>query len=192
MLFADECYSEIYWKSRRPAHSRSRAGTSPTSRSSTRSSKRSEPAGPAHRVRGGRQGASSSRSSICARSLRRRCLCPAQEVAIAAYNDEAHVEENRALYRAKFDLADQIIGNRYGYKRPAGGFFLWLDVSQHGRQRACDAETLEGSGPARAARQLRGAPTGRRLQSGRGYIRVAMVQDREITAEALHRSCGPG
>ena len=57
---------------------------------------------------------------------------PAQEVAIAAYNDESHVEENRALYRAKFDLADQIIGNRYGYKRPPGGFFLWLDVSQHG------------------------------------------------------------
>ena len=39
---------------------------------------------------------------------------------------------DRALYRAKFDLADQIIGNRYGYRRPAGGFFLWLDVSQHG------------------------------------------------------------
>jgi len=52
---------------------------------------------------------------------------PAQEVAIAAYADEVHVEDNRTLYRAKFDLADQIIGNRYGYKRPPGGFFLWLD-----------------------------------------------------------------
>src|SRR5215210_4697168 len=54
---------------------------------------------------------------------------PSQEVAIAAYGDEAHVEENRKLYRMKFDLADQIIGDRYGYRRPAGGFFLWLDVS---------------------------------------------------------------
>jgi N-succinyldiaminopimelate aminotransferase len=45
---------------------------------------------------------------------------PAQEVAIAAYGDEAHVEENRELYKEKFDLADQIIGNRYGYSvRPA-------------------------------------------------------------------------
>ncbi len=48
---------------------------------------------------------------------------PAQHVAVAAYNDERHVEENRRLYSAKFDLADQIIGNRYGYERPAGGFF---------------------------------------------------------------------
>src|SRR5690606_4600428 len=57
---------------------------------------------------------------------------PAQHVAVAAYNDESHVEENRRLYKQKFDLADQIIGDRYGYKRPAGGFFLWLDVSAHG------------------------------------------------------------
>src|SRR5271163_4011558 len=35
---------------------------------------------------------------------------PAQRVAIAAYRDETHVEENRRLYRQKFDLADQIIG----------------------------------------------------------------------------------
>ena len=43
---------------------------------------------------------------------------PLQHVAIAAYSDEAHVEENRRLYRIKFDLADQILGNRYGYVGP--------------------------------------------------------------------------
>ena len=43
---------------------------------------------------------------------------PLQQVAIAAYSDEAHVEENRRLYRIKFDLADQILGDRYGYARP--------------------------------------------------------------------------
>ena len=64
---------------------------------------------------------------------------PAQEVAIAAYGDEAHVDKNRELYVAKFDLADQIIGDRYGYQRPAGGFFLWLDVSAHGGDEAVDA-----------------------------------------------------
>src|SRR6201998_2052773 len=31
---------------------------------------------------------------------------PVQHVAVAAYNDETHVEENRRLYRIKFDLAD--------------------------------------------------------------------------------------
>jgi len=52
-----------------------------------------------------------------------QCRCtqvpvPLQHVAVAAYGDEAHVEENRRLYRIKFDLADQILGNRYGYRRP--------------------------------------------------------------------------
>src|SRR6202049_769540 len=40
---------------------------------------------------------------------------PLQHVAVAAYSDEAHVEENRRLYRIKFDLADQILGNRYDF-----------------------------------------------------------------------------
>src|SRR5689334_15529042 len=57
---------------------------------------------------------------------------PLQQVATAAYGDEAHVEENRKLYRIKFDLADQILANRYGYRRPAGGFCVWLDVSKYG------------------------------------------------------------
>ena len=61
---------------------------------------------------------------------------PAQRVAIAAYGDETHVEENRRLYSQKFDLADQIIGDRYGYRRPAGGFFLWLDVTAQGGDEA--------------------------------------------------------
>ena len=42
---------------------------------------------------------------------------------VDAYADEAHVEENRRLYARKFDLADQIVGGRYGYRRPPGGFF---------------------------------------------------------------------
>ena len=61
---------------------------------------------------------------------------PSQEVAVAAYGDEAHVDKNRELYVSKFDLADQIIGNRYGYRRPPGGFFLWLDVKARGGSEA--------------------------------------------------------
>src|SRR2546430_8670400 len=49
---------------------------------------------------------------------------PAQRVAIAAYGDEAHVAENRRLYSPKFDLAAQIVGDRYGYRPPAGRAFL--------------------------------------------------------------------
>jgi aspartate/methionine/tyrosine aminotransferase len=112
---------------------------------------------------------------------------PMQHVAIAAYGDEKHVEENRRLYREKFDLADQIIGDRYGYRRPAGGFFLWLDVSAQGGSEAAALRLWREAGlrvvPGRylAREQADGS------NPGADYVRVAMVQNNEITAEALHR-----
>ena len=112
---------------------------------------------------------------------------PVQRVAIAAYGDETHVEENRRLYREKFDLADQIVGDRYGYRRPAGGFFLWLDVAAQGGSEAATLALWREAGvrvvPGRylAREQADGS------NPGADYIRVAMVQNKEITAEALHR-----
>jgi len=112
---------------------------------------------------------------------------PLQHVAIAAYGDEKHVEDNRRLYREKFDLADQIIGDRYNYRRPAGGFFLWLDVSAYGGSEAVTQRLWREAGlrvvPGRylAHEQADGS------NPGADYIRVAMVQDKTITAEALHR-----
>jgi len=112
---------------------------------------------------------------------------PSQEVAVAAYADEAHVEVNRRLYAAKFDLADQIIGNRYGYRRPAGGFFLWLDVAANGGSEAATLALWREAG----LRVLPGRYIARDQADGgnpgANYIRVAMVQDRDTTAEALHR-----
>jgi N-succinyldiaminopimelate aminotransferase len=112
---------------------------------------------------------------------------PAQHLAVAAYADEAHVQENRTLYSAKFDLADQIVGNRYGYVRPAGGFFLWLDVSKQGGSEIVTKKLWAEAGvrvvPGRylAREQADGS------NPGADYIRVAMVQDKTATAEALHR-----
>ena len=112
---------------------------------------------------------------------------PMQHVAVAAYGDETHVVENRRLYREKFDLADQIVGDRYGYQRPAGGFFLWLDVTAAGGSEAATLKLWREAGlrvvPGRylAREQADGS------NPGENYIRVAMVQNKEITAEALHR-----
>jgi len=112
---------------------------------------------------------------------------PLQHVAIAAYGDEAHVEDNRKLYRQKFDLADQIIGERYGYRRPAGGFCLWLDVSAQGGDEAATVRLFKDGG----VRVVPGSYLARTGADGRnpgaGYIRVAMVQDADSTAEALTR-----
>jgi len=112
---------------------------------------------------------------------------PAQRVAIAAYADEKHVEENRRLYAMKFDLADQILGGRYGYRRPAGGFLLWLDVSAHGGDEAVTLRLWREAG----LRVIPGSYLAREQADGSnpgaGYIRVAIVQDAQTTAEALHR-----
>jgi len=45
---------------------------------------------------------------------------------VAAWHDEAHVRENRALYRAKFDALLPILGPVTGVARPDAGFYLWL------------------------------------------------------------------
>jgi len=112
---------------------------------------------------------------------------PLQHVAIAAYGDEAHVEDNRKLYRQKFDLADQIIGTRYGYRRPAGGFCLWLDVSAQGGDEAATVRLFKDGGVRVVPGSYLARPGADGRNPGAGYIRVAMVQDADSTAEALTR-----
>ena len=112
---------------------------------------------------------------------------PLQHVAIAAYGDESHVEHNRDLYRQKFDLADQILGTRYGYRRPAGGFCLWLNVSAQGGDEVATVRLFKEGG----VRVVPGSYLARAQADGRnpgaGYIRVAMVQDPATTEQALLR-----
>ena len=186
LVFADECYGEIYSKEA-PAGMLEAAGPDFANVVVFHSlSKRSN-------LPGLRVGFAAGDRRFLAAFLELRNVAapqvpiPAQQVAAAAYSDEAHVEENRKLYRAKFDLADQIIGDRYGYKRPAGGFFLWLDVSQYGGSEVVTKRLWAEAGvrvvPGRylAREQADGS------NPGADYIRVAMVQNNETTAEALHR-----
>ena len=60
---------------------------------------------------------------------------PIQHASAAAWSDEAHVLAIRAAYCAKFDICDELLDGRFGYARPAGGFFLWLDMSSSWRRR---------------------------------------------------------
>ena len=72
-------------------------------------------------------------------------------------------------------------------KRPAGGFLLWLDVSAHGGDEAVTLRLWKEAG----LRVIPGSYLAREQSDGSnpgaGYIRVAIVQDRDTTAEALHR-----
>jgi N-succinyldiaminopimelate aminotransferase len=186
LVFSDECYSEIYTQ-HAPAGMLEAAAPDFANVVEFQSlSKRSN-------LPGLRIGFAAGDRKFLARFLELRNVAapqvpmPAQRVAIAAYGDEDHVAENRRLYAQKFDLADQIIANRYGYRRPGGGFFLWLDVAAHGGDEAVALRLWQQAGlrvvPGRylAREQTDGT------NPGLGYIRVAMVQDRETTAQALHR-----
>lgn len=189
LVFADECYCEIYFGAPPPGMLAA-AGPGFANVVVFHSlSKRSN-------LPGLRVGFAAGDADFLASFLELRNIAapqvpvPAQEVAVAAYADEAHVEENRRLYAEKFDLADQIIGDRYGYRRPAGGFFLWLDVAaQGGGERAAQRLWRDAGLRVLPGRYLaRNQPDGG--NPGADYIRVAMVQDRAATAEALHRLVG--
>lgn len=187
LVFADECYSEIYNSGRKPPGMLEAAGPDFTNAVVFHSlSKRSS-------LPGLRIGFIAGDRHFLSAFLELRNVAapqvpvPAQQVAVAAYGDETHVEANRKLYVRKFDLADQIIGDRYGHKRPPGGFFLWLDVSAHGSDEAVTVKLWRDAGvrvvPGRyLARNGAGGDN-----PGAGYIRVALVQNQEATAEALHR-----
>lgn len=104
---------------------------------------------------------------------------PILDVAAALWRDEAHVDENRALYRAKLDIAQRVLGDRLNFTRPAGGFFLWLDVGDGERA------ALELWNQAK----IRVLPGKYLARDGVGdrFIRVALVHDLETTERALVR-----
>ncbi len=108
---------------------------------------------------------------------------PVLAAGAALWRDEAHVDDNRALYRAKLDLAEDLLGGRFGFRRPPGGFFLWLDVGDGERAaltlwREAGIRVLPGAYLARDAGG--GNP-------GAAYIRVALVHDLATTRRALSR-----
>ena len=186
MIFADECYCEIY-SDDPPAGMLEAAGADFANVAIFHSlSKRSS-------LPGLRIGFAAGDKSFMQSYLELRNVAapmaptPLQRVAIAAYDDEQHVIENRRLYREKFNLADQIVGDRYGYERPAGGFFLWLDVSAQGGSEDATLKLWREGG----LRVVPGRYLAREQKDGSNpgadYVRVAMVHNNEITAEALHR-----
>ena len=109
---------------------------------------------------------------------------PLLAASAALWRDEAHVEANRALYREKFDRAEVRLGGRFGFARPAGAFYLWLDVGDG--EAAAAALWREA-----ALRVIPGAYLARGVSGGANpgaaYIRAALVHDIETTEDALDR-----
>ncbi|WP_068306541.1 aminotransferase class I/II-fold pyridoxal phosphate-dependent enzyme [Pararhodobacter sp. CCB-MM2] len=188
-VFADECYSEIYRDAPPPGvlEVAAQLGTDPERVVSFHSlSKRSN-------LPGLRSGfvAAGPQSAKAMRQLRAYAGAPLPEplqaVAAAAWNDEAHVIESRALYQEKYRIADEVFAGLNAYAPPEAGFFLWLPVADG---EAATVKLWQETG----LRVLPGAYLSRDTAEGnpgKGYIRVALVATAEETRHGLRllRNC---
>ncbi|MDZ4739380.1 MAG: aminotransferase class I/II-fold pyridoxal phosphate-dependent enzyme [Alphaproteobacteria bacterium] len=185
IVLADECYSEIYTTTA-PAGSlsarKNSAGDFKNLLAFHSLSKRSNLAGL-------RSGFVAGDDKLIARLREFRNVTgpqlplPIAAVSTAAWSDEIHVEENRALYAAKFGLTKNKLSNRFGFRVPDGGFFLWLDVGDG----VSAATRLWQEG---GIKVLPGEYLARNIADGnpgKPFIRVALVNDFATTSEALDR-----
>ena len=110
----------------------------------------------------------------------RRYPLPIQRVAERLWSDDTHVEDSRARYVRKFDIADRVFDGIPGAGAPEAGFFLWLPVEDG------EAATLK-LWRETGVRVLPGAYLSRDVDGsnpGAGYIRAAMVTRDETELDA--------
>jgi N-succinyldiaminopimelate aminotransferase len=195
IIAADECYSEIYHGSMAPlgaleaAHQLGRSGgATPYANLIVFSSlsKRSN-------VPGMRSGFVAGDPAVIKKFLLYRTYCggamspPVQAASIAAWGDEAHVQENRNKYREKFTLVTPMLKQVMDVELPDAGFYLWADVRRTGlsdtefaRRLYVDfnVTVLPGS---YLAREAHGA------NPGHNRIRMALVAEVDEGLEAAQR-----
>lgn len=106
---------------------------------------------------------------------------PLQAAAAKVWDDEAHVVENRALYREKYSIADEVMRGVQGYQGPEAGFFLWLPVDD-GEAAALRLWRETGVRVLPGAYLAQGKPG---QNPGEGYIRVAMVAPKDDMQRGL-------
>ena len=105
---------------------------------------------------------------------------PLQSAAAAAWNDEAHVESSRKVYKKNFEIAQEILGTPI----PDATFYLWIKVKDalgftKKLYKKYNVKVLPGEYLARE--NTKGQ------NPGIGYIRIALVENEEKTKEALQR-----
>lgn len=188
-LFADECYSEIYRGEAAPIGVLSAAlATGSFNRVVTFNSlsKRSNLAGLRVGIAAGDPdflvGWTAFRNMAAP-----QVPMPSQAVAVAAFNDEAHVIENRRLYDAKYVAAERWLSPLFGPVTPPGGFFLWLDVGRFGGGVVAAERLWREAGVRVVPGGYLAADGPDGANPGAAYVRLALVETLEITESALAR-----
>jgi N-succinyldiaminopimelate aminotransferase len=192
VIASDECYSEIYFKSEAPlggmeaAHMLGRTGY-PRLVSFSSLSKRSN-------VPGMRSGFVAGDAEILKKYLLYRtyhgsAMSPSvQAASVAAWNDEQHVEENRAKYIAKFNQVTPMLEEVLDVRLPDASFYLWAKVDRYNGMSDTEfakrlyaeynVTVLPGSYLAREAHGI---------NPGQNRIRMALVAEVEECLEAAQR-----
>jgi len=189
VIASDECYSEIYPDEARPPLGALQAATELGRPGLDRLvvfgslSKRSN-------APGLRSGYVAGDARIIAAFLRYRtyhgcAMNPAvQAASIAAWNDEAHVVENRRRYAAKFAEVTSAVASVLPTAVPDAGFYLWARTPVDDRQyvrhlyEQCNVTLLPGSF---LGREVDG------VNPGAGFVRIALVAEEAQVREAVRR-----
>lgn len=188
VIASDECYSEIYFRDEPPLgglEAAARLGRADFRNlvSFTSLSKRSN-------VPGLRSGfvagdARLMKQFLLYRTYHGSAMSPiVQAASIAAWGDERHVVDNRALYRSKFAEVTPLLAQVLDVRLPDAGFYLWADVGESDTAFARDllaqynVTVLPGS---YLARETGGS------NPGAQRIRMALVAGTAECAEAAQR-----
>ena len=195
IIAADECYSEIYHGDEAPlgalqaAHMLGLSGVEqPYARLVVFSSlsKRSN-------VPGMRSGFVAGDAEVLKKFLLYRtyhgcAMSPAvQAASAAAWSDEAHVEENRAQYRAKFAAITPLLREVMDVELPDAGFYLWADISRSGLSDTEFAQRLYAEYNVTVLPGSYLARDAHGVNPGRNRIRMALVAEAEEGLEAARR-----
>ncbi len=192
VIASDECYSEIYFREEAPLgglQAAARLGRHDFKNliSLTSLSKRSN-------VPGLRSGfvagdAALIKPFLLYRTYHGSAMSPiVQAASIAAWNDEQHVVDNRAMYREKFARVTPLLSPVMDVALPDAGFYLWAGIP----------ETFKGSDTAFSRELLAlynvvvlpGSYLARDAQGhnpGAGRIRMALVAETGECVEAAER-----
>ncbi|WP_303784826.1 succinyldiaminopimelate transaminase [Azovibrio restrictus] len=109
---------------------------------------------------------------------------PVQAASVAAWNDEAHVLDNRRQYREKFAACTPLVAEVLQTAIPDAGFYLWARTPiadtdfARGLLEHYNVVVLPGSFLAREALGV---------NPGRNFIRIALVAGQEECLEAVQR-----
>lgn len=106
------------------------------------------------------------------------------QASIAAWNDEAHVVDNRRLYREKFDAVLPILEPVLGVSRPDASFYLWAQTP------CSDTDFVRDLYGATGVTALPGSFLAREahgVNPGANRIRLALVAPKQQCIEGAQR-----